>query len=551
MHCKKAALVINPRAGENVSKITDVLAILWAAGWKTDIALKEYGGHTLELAHEASEQNSDLLIAYGGDGTLNQVVNGVMNTKGQHSVVGVIPGGTANVWAGEIGIPKDPVKAALALVNSEARKVDVGHMAIEGITFPTAAQNGQGKKAAKKKGSVEKKGSKAKHHFLLMAGLGIDAAIMGNVSKPLKYRIGPLAVGISAAKELPAQRNFPIEIRTTEDESQPLWKGEAMQVVIGNTRRYGDIAEMTPDAYIDDGVLDVCVITAGDPLTTMQQLSSLLLRKKPDSLTAEYFHGAHIYVRVPASVPMQLDGSAVKLKDYLNTADYDALQKGGNAEQVMVTYRFDAMPHALRVAIPRAYHNELFKASGSASPESAEAEAANQNGHDERAGHTGHHGHGKARARKDVTNDAGGQGQTAVQVHTEQEEVQPASQAHHAEDDNAAHNKKTHQKEEMQQELPELVDALLEHGRKVTVVGKAPNADKKHTYIIAGGTPKAGTGEIKPVAVVVDDDTALFDRTGNHVSSSAVEELQDGTVVVVEGKKSKRGVIQASRLVLS
>ena len=67
--------MINPRTGENVAKITDVLAILAAAGWKTSIALKEYGGHSLKLAQQASEDKSDLVIAYGGDGTLDQVVD--------------------------------------------------------------------------------------------------------------------------------------------------------------------------------------------------------------------------------------------------------------------------------------------------------------------------------------------------------------------------------------------------------------------------------------------------------------------------------------------
>src|SRR5947209_1623765 len=136
MRGKRASLVINPRTGQNVAKLADVLAVFAAAGWKTDIALKEYGGHTMELAKEAAEASSDLVVAYGGDGTLNQVVNGVMNAKGQHSVVGVIPGGTANVWAGEVGIPIDPVKAALSLVNSEPRKVDIGHVEVEALAFP-------------------------------------------------------------------------------------------------------------------------------------------------------------------------------------------------------------------------------------------------------------------------------------------------------------------------------------------------------------------------------------------------------------------------------
>src|SRR5579864_5680082 len=121
MKCKKASLLINPRAGQNLAKLFDVLAVFAAAGWSTELALKEYGGQTMDLAARAAEEGSDLVIAYGGDGTLNQVVNGVMNAKGQHSIVGLIPGGTANVWAGEISLLDDPVKAALTLVGSDAR----------------------------------------------------------------------------------------------------------------------------------------------------------------------------------------------------------------------------------------------------------------------------------------------------------------------------------------------------------------------------------------------------------------------------------------------
>src|SRR5207248_10068174 len=176
--------------------------------------------------------------------------------------------------------------------------------------------------------------------------------------KPLKYRIGPLAVGVSAAEELPKQHPFPIEIRAAGEgrNGTVLWKGEAIQVVIGNTRKYGDIVEMTPNAYIDDGVLDVCVITAGNPLTTLEQITSLLFRRKPDNLTTEYFHGAHLMISAPASIDLQLDGTAVKLKDYLSTANRKALEGVGDAEQVMVNYRFDAMPRALSIAIPYTYN---------------------------------------------------------------------------------------------------------------------------------------------------------------------------------------------------
>src|SRR5260370_26868030 len=159
-----------------------------------------------------------------------------------------------------------------------------------------------------------------------MGGVGIEGAVMGHVSKPLKYRIGWLAVGISATEELPKQYPFPIEIRAagSRRDGELLWKGEALQVVIGNTREYANIVELTPNDYIDDGVLDICVITAGNPLTTMAQIISLLLRRKPDNLTTEYFHGAHFSISVPATIDLQLYAIAVNLTNYLNKSDRHA-----------------------------------------------------------------------------------------------------------------------------------------------------------------------------------------------------------------------------------
>jgi len=541
MRVKKASLIINPRTGQNVAKITDVLAIFSAAGWKTELALKEYGGHTMELAHETAQEECNLVIAYGGDGTLNQVVNGVMNTKGQRSIVGVIPGGTANVWAGEIGIPIDPVKAALSLVNSEARKVDIGHVAIDHISFLDEHVPGDGDdnapvfsrqaiKVDSEKKVVRKK-DKAKHHFLLMAGLGVDAAIMGGVSKPLKYRIGPLAVGISAMKELPTQHSFPIEIRT-QSEGEPLWRGEAMQIVIGNTRRYADIAEMTPNAYIDDGILDLCVITAGDPLTTMQQLSSLVLRRRPDNLTAEYFHGPCLYITVPASVPMQLDGSVVKLKDYLNKAEYASLQQQGMADKdnrVMITYRFESMPRVLDVAIPCTYNDQLFE-------------------HDQDVSHAQHQGSEKAHVSTHIQDD---DVQTDNQRHTEAQVSLAVTQQEHAE---GKHQRKhrVHQKAQKIQETQQQQQVSVADidGRTINILGKTPNPEKRDEYIIAGSTIKRATGELRPVAVVVNTDTHIYSHEGERAALETMRDMQEGMSILVEGKKSKRGVIVAKRVVL-
>src|SRR5579859_4539699 len=503
MKGKKASLVINPRGGANIAKLPDVLAIFAAADWRTDLTLKEYGSQAMELAARATEAGSDLVIAYGGDGTLNQVINGVMDTKGQNSIVGLIPGGTANVWATEMGIPNDPVKAALMLINSDVRSVDIGHVQVEGIAFRSETQE---KRILHDKQKRWKKDSTTlRTHFLLMAGLGIDAAVMEHVSKASKYQIGPLAVGISAAEELPKQRPFPVEIRGSDE--NVLWKGEALQVVIGNTRRYAEILEMTPEAYIDDGVLDICVITAGDPLTTLEQIASLLLRRKPDTLTAEFFHAAHFSISVPVSIALQLDGSIVKLKDFLCKSERQALAHVDHAENVLVTYRFDAIPHTLQIAIPHDYNDALFKRSDSADPQPAQTTQASE--------------------------------EQQREQEKQQEEDQPERQQHNGQ-----------QFEPERQQALEHVKALLTHGRMVKVIGVSRNLAQKEGYIVAGSVIKPETGEVRPIAVCIEKGVTVRRQTGEETSATAVSQLQEGETIVVEGKKSKRGVLRARHIII-
>jgi YegS/Rv2252/BmrU family lipid kinase len=512
MRRKRAFLVINPRAGQDMTRLADVIAVLWAAGWKTDNALVEYSGHSITLATRAAEEGYDLIIAHGGDGTINAVVNGVMKSKRQQSIVGVLPGGTANQWATEIGVPLDPVKAALTLIESTPRKVDLGRIEVQGLTFPTSLQGDDERRQhtkSKKAPKEENTASKAIHHFLLTAGFGIDASIIRATSKMLKAHLDRVAFDVAAVKALPELHPFPAELHVIENGHAAglLWRGEALQLIVGNTRRYADVVEFTPNAFIDDGALDVCVITAGNPLTTIEQVVSLFVQHKPDHTTAASFRGTHLSLAVPAFLPVQLDGSALELTDSLSTSDRDALHATGDASQRLVTYQFDAVPHALQMAIPLAYDNTLF-----------------------------------AKAPK------AGKGQKPSSSSEEKEVLErsmlPANGQKKQQEDQDTRT------ERGQQELHEHVNAHGASGRRVTVVGVALHPEKKHAYVVAGSTHNPRTGDIKPAAVCIDVETTVIAHTGEPVSAITIQQLQGGSVMVVEGKESKRGVIQATHVVL-
>jgi hypothetical protein len=190
---------------------------------------------------------------------------------------------------------------------------------------------------------------------------------------------------------------------------------------------------------------------------------------------------------------MQLDGSAVRLNDYLSKSDREALKSAGNAEQVMVTYCFDALPHTVQVAIPSTYDGTLFEK-------------------------------GTENKKSQVT------------LH-EQKDAGAAQQNHE-------------QVERVQHESREMIATLLANGYQVTVKGVATQPQKQHSYIIAGTIPHRMTGDSTPVALCVDESVMILRRSGEHVSPLMIEALQEGAVIFAEGKKSKYGVIRATRVVI-
>jgi YegS/Rv2252/BmrU family lipid kinase len=485
MKCKTACLIINPRLGKKINDLSALIAVLSAAGWKTDIAIKEFGGHTRRLAKKAAEAGYDLVIGFGGDGTLNQVLNGVMAAERRGCIVGVIPGGTANVWAHEIGIAEDPIKASLLLVNSEACRVDVGHVEFDSLPLASGKTDG---------GKEEWKMPRGKHHFLLMAGLGMDAAIMRRVPTSLKERIGRAAVALAALRTLPSQHAFPVEIWSADEGAEEImrWSGRALQVIVGNTRRYGNIAELTPHAFIDDGALDVCVIT-GDPLGLVEQIFSMLLNRNARNARSKRFRATRFWIKAPASIDLQLDGSRVKLDDGVEVSEDTGPKRGKKSNADMVTYRFDALPRALSVAIPSSYNGKLFE--------------------------------------KGFAKERG-----------------PSAKERNPEEDSVRATIRTSKNARFQDRQG--LDSLLEHGRKVTVVGVTRDPERKTTYIVAGVSSQEKSGTSKPVAVRIDHETTLVGPTGDPLPIEVAARLLENSVIVVEGKQSKRSVIRAKRVVV-
>ena len=170
------------RAGRGSVDLSEAITVLQAHGWEVAVRQKLHGGHATELACNAVREGYNVVVDCGGDGTLNEIVEGVAGTGAS---VGVIPGGTANLWAHEVGISPSPQAAALQLVGAEQHRVDVGRVAVNGHH---------------------------KRHFLLMAGLGFDGAVLRELSKPLKKRVGWLADAPAVMRALRAFRSVAVDV---------------------------------------------------------------------------------------------------------------------------------------------------------------------------------------------------------------------------------------------------------------------------------------------------------------------------------------------------
>ena len=230
---KEAVIIVNPTARKLPSpgRIREVRDWLDERGWAIEWLETAAPGDATSLAANAARRGVPLLFVCGGDGTLNEAVNGL---AGSETALAVIPTGTVNLWAREVGLLKKPAEAVRLAVDGARRRIDLG-------------QAGE-------------------RYFLLMAGFGLDAAVTHGVSHRIKGRFGAAAYALSAAREALRYRSSRVTL-SLDGRERTL---ELLMLIVGNTRKYAGLTEITPAAIVDDGWLDVCAYSGrgrlGHPL---------------------------------------------------------------------------------------------------------------------------------------------------------------------------------------------------------------------------------------------------------------------------------------------
>ena len=291
----RAWLIENPTAGQSdwTAQIQAAGATFREAGWEVLQRQTEKAGDAAEFAREAVSQQADFVIVAGGDGTVNEALQGLAGQR--QTALAVLPGGTVNVWATELGIVKDEADIARRIVAGRRHVIDLGRV------------NGR--------------------YFLMMASVGIDAEASALVSdlpflKRLKNLAGPIAYAISAL--LTAARYRGRRVTLTID-GQTMNR-RLLMLIAGNTRLYGGIAEITHRARADDGLLDVCVLTGRGPLDLLKRLVAIFRRQQLSTPGIDYRRAHQIVLTSPQPLRIQADGEDIGTTPATFDAFPDALE---------------------------------------------------------------------------------------------------------------------------------------------------------------------------------------------------------------------------------
>jgi YegS/Rv2252/BmrU family lipid kinase len=275
----RARIIANPRSGTLrmplvLNQLNQVAAALTDAGLPVEVCLTERPGHASMLAREAVRSGMEMVVAAGGDGTINEIVQ---ELAGHSTALGILPLGTVNVWARETHIPLSVPDAARVLLYGVRRRVDLGRA--------------------------------GNRYFLMMAGVGFDAEVARRVERSLLKRIGLKMLDYLATVGVLGVTHKPVRVRIKRD-----GKGReisALMLVVGNTRLYGGALTFTRHAVADDGLLDVVTVGGGGVLYRVGILRNAFLRRPRRGPRVRYERARSIRVEADAPLRVQVDGELI------------------------------------------------------------------------------------------------------------------------------------------------------------------------------------------------------------------------------------------------
>lgn len=269
----RSAVVVNPTKVDDLDRLREVVdGVLARAGWPAPRwfhTTPEDPGRG--QAREAVEAGAEVVFVCGGDGTVTSVVSALAGTD---TALAVLPAGTGNLLAANLGLSTDLATGLEVALEGGLRRIDVG--AVDGRSF------------------------------VVMAGMGFDAHMLAATSETAKARIGWPAYVLGALRHL---RDRPMRVSIRIDDREPM-RRRARSVLIANVGRLQGGVRLLTEAQPDDGVLDIAVLTPRS-LRQWIALAGGLARRRGRVPSMEVFCGARVEVLSSRAQPRQLDGDLI------------------------------------------------------------------------------------------------------------------------------------------------------------------------------------------------------------------------------------------------
>ncbi len=271
---RRVLVIYNPTAGQwRRRKLAAALRAVAALGCPVTLHETTHRGDAEATARALTQERCDVVVAAGGDGTINEVANGLIAAPGPVPPLAIIPLGTANVLAQEIGLRGSP--AAIAAAIAGGRFLDV-HLGLA---------NGR--------------------HFIMMAGVGFDAHVVANVDLALKRTTGKLAYVWETLSQA-LRYGFP-QCRVTVDGKS----FQAFSVVVCNGRHYGGPFVAAPRAQLTDPRFEVCLLKRGGWRHVLRYGLALVLGRLHSLPDVRIESGREVHIEAEDGLPVQGDGDII------------------------------------------------------------------------------------------------------------------------------------------------------------------------------------------------------------------------------------------------
>ncbi|MCK4357997.1 MAG: diacylglycerol kinase family lipid kinase [Candidatus Cloacimonetes bacterium] len=277
-------IILNPFAGKGKAfrSIRKIEKYLQKHYMEYDMAITDSPKQATDFAFETANQGIEYIIVVGGDGTINEVLNGIMKSDNSDKVkLGIIPVGGGNDFIKNIDYPKKLEKQIKLLRRRITQKIDVGQV--------------------------------ENYYFINTLGIGFDAQVAITYSKS-KTLDGSAGYMKAVMKTLIKCKSYPVEIEVNDISI----KGDKLFVSVGNGKCCGGKFHLTPDAKIDDGVFDFCIIDKLTRREIIKFLPKVIKGKHVNLPMVTMLNGKEIIVKSNEDLPVYLDGEIPDLKDKKN-----------------------------------------------------------------------------------------------------------------------------------------------------------------------------------------------------------------------------------------